>query len=127
MTKFLPFFYDNSKFLTNQKCFIITGENIAYLTAFLNSSLFKFCYRESFPELLGGTRELSKIYFDKLIIKKVDSNFNKKIENIIMNIQDMKAKKIETKNLEIEIDNIIYDLYNITNAEKEKISINDFQ
>jgi len=42
MTKYMPFVYDEKALLTNQKCFIITGENIAYLTAFLNSSLFKF-------------------------------------------------------------------------------------
>lgn len=43
MTKFMPFYYDEEKFYTNQKCFIITGKNIAYLTAVFNSSLFKYC------------------------------------------------------------------------------------
>ena len=40
MTKYMPFVYDESKFLTNQKCFIITGGCMAYLTAFFNSSIF---------------------------------------------------------------------------------------
>ena len=62
----MPFVYDEANFLTNQKCFIITGQNMAYLNAFLNSSLFKYCFRDSFPELHGGTRELSKIFFDKI-------------------------------------------------------------
>lgn len=65
MTKYLPFVYDEKQHLTNQKCFIITGENVAFLTAFFNSSLFKFCFRDSFPELQGGTRELSKIFLYK--------------------------------------------------------------
>ena len=73
MTKFLPFIYDDKKFLTNQKCFIITGKNIAFLTAFLNSSLFKFCFRDAFPELQGGTRELSKIFFNKINVSPVFS------------------------------------------------------
>ena len=38
MTKYMPFVYDEANFLTNQKCFIITGQNMAYLNAFLNSS-----------------------------------------------------------------------------------------
>src|SRR5690606_11263220 len=42
MTKFLPFYLDNEKFMQNDKSFMITGKNIAYLTAFLNSSLFKY-------------------------------------------------------------------------------------
>lgn len=41
MTKYLPFVYDENNYMTNQKCFIITGERIAFLTAFLCSSLFK--------------------------------------------------------------------------------------
>ena len=39
MTKFLPFVYDRSGVMTNQKCFIITGTHLEYLTAFFNSSL----------------------------------------------------------------------------------------
>ena len=68
MTKYMPFYLDNKAFYSNQKCFIITGSNISFLTAFLNSSLFKFCFRDSFPELQGGTRELSKIFLRWVII-----------------------------------------------------------
>ncbi|HAD78849.1 MAG TPA: hypothetical protein DCF99_04815 [Flavobacteriaceae bacterium] len=63
MTKFLPFVYDLDGVYVNQKCFIITGDNIAYLTAFFNSKIFKCCFKDNFPELQGGTRELSKIFF----------------------------------------------------------------
>ena len=34
MTKYMPFVYDEAYFLTNQKCFIITGQNMAYLPQF---------------------------------------------------------------------------------------------
>ena len=72
MTKYMPFFLDNEGFCTNQKCFIITGESLAYLTAFFNSNIFKICYRDSFPELQGGTRELSKIFFERLKIPQIE-------------------------------------------------------
>ena len=49
MTKFLPFVYDTSGLVTNQKCFIITGKRLAFLTAFLNSSLFKSVLPTSSP------------------------------------------------------------------------------
>ena len=68
MTKYMPFFYDELGMYTNQKCFILTGQHLHYLIAFLNSSIFKICYRESFPELQGGTRELSKIFFENILI-----------------------------------------------------------
>jgi hypothetical protein len=66
MIKFMPFYYDERGFYQNGKSFMITGTHVSYLAAFLNSSLFKFCFRDNFPELLGGTRELRKIFFDKI-------------------------------------------------------------
>jgi len=57
MTKFLPFVYDKNGFFTNQKCFIITGDNVEFLTAFLNSSLFKYCFR-IFPRITGWDKRV---------------------------------------------------------------------
>ena len=116
MTKYLPFVWDIKKFLTNQKCFIITGTNTAFLTAFLNSSLFKYCFRDEFPELQGGTRELSKIFFDKIPVlvpdEKTESQFKALVEDIQTEYSDAKAKRI---------DQIIFDLYHLN--EEERLSI----
>ena len=116
MTKYLPFFYDDKKYLTNQKCFIITGENVAFLTVFFNSSLFKFCFRDSFPELQGGTRELSKIFFDKIPVIQVDSPTNELFEERLLDIQ-----KEYTKSKAIVIDSMIFDLYNLSKEERQLI------
>lgn len=116
MTKYLPFVYDDKKHLTNQKCFIITGENVAFLTVFFNSSLFKFCFRDSFPELQGGTRELSKIFFDKIPVIQVDFPTNKLFEERLLDIQ-----KEYTKSKAIVIDSMIFDLYNLSKEERQLI------
>ena len=116
MTKYMPFVWDTKQFLTNQKCFIITGENTAFLTAFLNSSLFKYCFRDAFPELQGGTRELSKIFFDKIPVyepdNKTEAHFRTLVEDIQQEFTEEKAK---------HIDQLIFDLYNLT--EKERLTI----
>ena len=112
MTKYMPFVYDESRFLTNQKCFIITGGCMAYLTAFFNSSIFKFCFRDSFPELQGGTRELSKIFFDKIPIKKISPEQNEAFRKAVTSIQ-----LNYTKEAAISVDNMLFDLYNLTNEE----------
>ncbi|WP_316930765.1 TaqI-like C-terminal specificity domain-containing protein, partial [Porphyromonas gulae] len=70
MTKYMPFVLDQEGYYTNQKCFILTGEHLPFLTAFFNSKIFKICYRNNFPELQGGTRELSKIFFEEIYIPK---------------------------------------------------------
>ncbi len=116
MTKYLPFYYDEKGFFQNDKSFMITGRNVAYLTAFLNSSLFKFCFLNNFPELLGGTRELRKIFFDKIPVLEVDDSTNKQFEKLLLDIQQE-----YTKSKAIAIDAIIFDLYKLTLEERNLI------
>ena len=116
MTLYLPFYYDSKGFLQNDKSFMITGENIAFLTAFLNSSLFKFCFRDSFPELQGGTRELRKIFFERIPVlqptKEMEFLFQKLVNDIQKSYTIDKAK---------HIDQLIFELYQLTPEEKELI------
>jgi hypothetical protein len=127
MTKYLPFVYDDKEFLTNQKCFIITGKNVEFLTAILNSSLFKYCFRDNFPELQGGTRELSKIFFDKIPVIEIDRNINSEFKKLLLKLQDLITKQKPTKELEIEIDEKIFDLYFLTKDERKTIGFIDIQ
>ena len=117
MTKYLPFVFDPDGFATNQKCFIVTGHHIAYLTAFFNSSLFKYCFRDVFPELQGGTRELSKIFFDKIPVMTVSEETNNFFESMVISLQ----KKGRDITLEKEIDQRIFDLYGLSAQEREQI------
>lgn len=114
MTKFLPFYYDESRFLQNDKSFMITGKHIEFLTAFLNSSLFKFCFRENFPELLGGTRELRKVFFDKIPILPVDEDTNAQFAELVQDIQQE-----YTTEKAMLIDECLFDLYNLTEEERK--------
>lgn len=116
MTKYLPFVYDEEGYVTNQKCFIITGTCIAYLTAFFNSSMFKYCFHDSFPELQGGTREMSKIFFDKIPVLVVDEKTNEKFRFLVESIQ-----RDYTKEKAIRIDQELFDLYSLTTEERRAI------
>jgi hypothetical protein len=116
MTKFLPFYFDTKGFYQNDKSFMITGRNIAFLTAFLNSSLFKFCYLDNFPELQGGTRELRKIFFDKISVLNVDTSVDRKFKDIVQDIQ-----LNYTKDKAHQIDTMLFDLYNLTEEERSVI------
>ena len=115
MTKYMPFVFDDKMYLTNQKCFIITGKYVAYLTAFFNSSLFKYCFRNSFPELQGGTRELSKIFFDKIPVYEVSDTQNLRFQDAVEDIQ-----KEYNKQKAQRIDSMLFDLYALT-AEERKV------
>lgn len=116
MTKFLPFIYDKEGYYTNQKCFIMNGQDIKYLTIFLNSNIFKFCFKDSFPELLGGTRELSKIFFELIPVKQVSQTENERFAQLL----DKILLKPENKALEKEAELAIAELYGLT---KEEIAL----
>ncbi len=93
MTKYLPFFYDETThFYTNDKGFIITsdGDSLAYLTAFLNSSLFRCCFRDNFPELMGNTYEVRKIFVDEIPVKKPDNKQVALFDRLVSMIQAAK-------------------------------------
>ena len=115
MTKYMPFVFDDKMYFTNQKCFIITGKYVAYLTAFFNSSLFKYCFRDSFPELQGGTRELSKIFFDKIPVYEVSDAQNLQFQDAVEDIQNEYTKQKAQR-----IDSMLFDLYALT-AEERKV------
>ena len=121
MTKYLPFYYDELGFFTNDKGFIITGEHISYLTAFLNSSLFKYCFMDNFPPLFGGSRELRKIFVEKIPILEVNDTTDAVFHDLIIDIQkeysDEKAKAIDQR---------IFDLYGLTQEERDAIGYIDY-
>ena len=116
MTKFMPFVYDNQGYVTNQKCFIITGRSEAFLTAFFNSSLFKYCFRNAFPMLQDGTRELSKIFFDEISVFQIPSSEERQFQEAVKDIQHEYAKEKA-----LRIDAMIFDLYRLSAEERAAI------
>ena len=105
MTKYLPFYFDqDDHFFGNQKCFIITSdaESLLPLTAVLNSSLFRCCFKDDFPELLGSTYELSKIFFDKIPIKKPTAQQAALFEALVPMVQATKAESQKSDNSELK-------------------------
>lgn len=116
MTKYLPFVLDEARCLTNQKCFIVTGAKIAFLAAFLNSSLFKYCFRDNFPELQGGTRELSKIFFDKIRVIEIDERGNAQFRDAVLDIQ-----REYSREKAVILDSMIFDLYGLSDEERKFI------
>lgn len=94
MTKYLPFYYDSDEhFYVNDKAFIITSasESLPALTAQLNSSLFRCCFMDNFPNLGEDRRELRKIFMDKIPIKKPTAQQAALFEVLVPLVQAAKA------------------------------------
>jgi hypothetical protein len=111
MTKFLNFAYDDQGFYGNDKVFTLLGEQIEWLTCFFNSKLWAYCFRDNFPELLGGTRELRKVFMEEIKVKKVDDDVLEICKNYIQKIKDGDNTIVE------QIDQLVYELYGLTEEE----------
>ncbi|MBL1211504.1 Eco57I restriction-modification methylase domain-containing protein, partial [Geminocystis sp. GBBB08] len=120
MTKFLYFMIDlDNNYYHNDKSFHLVGDQIFWLVSFLNSNLFKYCFRDNFPELLGGTRELRKVFFEQIPVKKVTEKEEKPFIKLVTEIlTEKKANPLaNTSKLEREIDLLVYQLYGLTEEE----------
>ena len=123
MTKFLPFVYDLDGFYTNQKTFIITGGNyLKYLTGYFNSRIAAKWIRDNCPELRGGTRELSKVFFENISIPpitEVNRHLATQIETLVDQILAAKRTDPDANVCELEnqIDQTVYLLYDLTPEE----------
>lgn len=120
-TKFMPFVYDDQRYLANKTCFIMVGEHLFYLVAFFNSSLFKYCFRDNFGALFGGARGMSKVFFEKIPVLEVSDAIDAEFRDLVLDIQqnysDEKAKAIDQR---------IFDLYGLTQEERDAIGYIDF-
>ena len=126
MTKFLPFIFDESGYFANQKCFIITGKNLRFLTGYFNSKIASQWLQRNCPELQGGTRELSTIFFENIPIPPItppNQKTAKKIEALVDQILAAKKDNPKTKTTELErqIDELVYELYELTSEEIELV------
>ena len=117
MTKFLPFTLDIEGNYLNDKCFILSGEKLYYLVAFLNSKVFHFCFADAFPELQGNSKEIKKFILETIPVKEIsdESAFKAKVEEILT--IKKQNPSTDTSDLESQIDQMVYQLYDLTEEE----------
>ncbi len=132
MTKNVYFTYDKEKMYVNPRGYIITGDpkHLRFIIGQLNSSLIRFFIIKTSPHLQGDTVELHKDKFKEiplLSIELFEGTFFKKHTDEIIKItssadyskNDIKKQKV--KNLQKNIDQIIFDLYGLSKNEKDYV------
>jgi adenine-specific DNA-methyltransferase len=129
------FTFDNNKWFTNQKCFIIALDD-KYLLGILNSKLNYFLFEKYLPKLRGGFYEPSYVFFKNFPIKKVDekNKSEKSLHDEIVQLvetmlqlnkekqQTTTPDKLEQLNARIQytddkINKLVYELYGLSEEE----------
>lgn len=88
-----------------------------YLLALLNSKLFDFLYHDLVNEDNRIFPEVKPIQLFKLPIKEANETEQKPIVSFVEQINSAKSKGLHTDNLENQIDQLIYQLYDLTEEE----------
>ncbi len=126
------FTFDENKWYTNQKCFIIASDD-KYLLGILNSKLNDFLFEKYLPKLRGGFYEPSYVFFKMFPIKKVDlksktekSLHDEIVQSVELMLQLQKEKqqtnlpdkleqlKARIKYTDDKINKLVYSLYGLS-------------
>ena len=131
------FTFDNNKWYTNQKCFIIAMDD-KYLLGILNSKLDYFLFEKYLPKLRGGFYEPSYVFFKNFPIKnineknKTEKNQHDEMVHLVETMLQLQKEKQQTSlpdklnQLETriqynddKINKLVYELYGLNEEEVE--------
>ncbi|WP_288521083.1 Eco57I restriction-modification methylase domain-containing protein [uncultured Brachyspira sp.] len=121
------FYYDNENFIAEKTNFIMTGENLKYIMSVLSSKLGFYIFYNFYSEITLGDVgfQYRKSSLEEFPIPEVDKKTEKEIINLVEKVIEGKKKGIDTRELEWEIDKIVYELYNLNENEIKVIEGKD--
>jgi hypothetical protein len=121
----LRFSYSDSEIYCLDSTCIATGEKIKYLTGLLNSKLCNYQLFETAPRTGMGDLIISVQALEPLLVYYPTDKEQKRIEKIVDEILKRKKSNKDTKELEKEIDVLVYKFYELT-YEEVKIIDSEF-
>lgn len=116
------FIYNEGECYVSQTFFSIKTDriNIKYLTGLFNSKLIAFWLRYM-GKMQGSNYQIDKEPLMNIPIKIADKNLENKIIELVEEIIELKKLNKDTQDLENQIDEMVYNLYGLTEDEKELV------
>ena len=115
------FFYDEGQYFIEKTCFMITGSHLKILVGLLSSTLMTFIYKQYCSGTVLGNKgyQYNKHALEKLPLVKIPAAEQQFFITLVNQILDAKRtdSDAEVSELENEIDQIVYLLYDLTPKE----------
>lgn len=130
ITQNFDFCYVTNEVYGNNTVYMFIGKQLFYLTCFLNSSLFKYCFRDNFTDLGSKGRRLFTAFFQEIPVKKTEiilENIFKLIVEVLVELKKQDLKEVNDQFMlvffEQVADALIFEIYFKEIFEKENLSI----
>jgi hypothetical protein len=123
------FAYDDKKFYTNQTAYIMTGKNLKFVLGLLNSKISKWYMQNLAYSLSEGAQRWIKQYVERIPLPPITPQNQPLADQIVQKVDQIlsltqspdyetnKEKQQKVKELEKEIDKLVYKLYDLTDEE----------
>ncbi|TXJ47567.1 Eco57I restriction-modification methylase domain-containing protein [Brachyspira aalborgi] len=111
-------FDDKNSFLTNNAYMMISPNyNLKLLLGLLNSKLYWWFFTKNNVSLGSSGVRMLAMFIEVLPIPKVDKKTEDKIVRLVDKVIEKKRSKVDSSEEEMEIDRLVYELYNLSNEE----------
>ena len=113
------FAFDDEKYFAEATTFLMTGEKLKFLLAILNSKVSEWYFNLIGTTTGMGTNRWKKYKIELLPIKIASQDQEKEIEILVNQILAIKKQNSlsDTRDLENQIDQLVYQLYELTEEE----------
>jgi len=108
------FCYDNEGYFVEATAFVLTGENVKYLSALLNSNLSEWYFNLIGTTTGMGTNRWKKYKIERFPVRIPSNDILSNFTSILDNIISKKEKSEDTSTEEQQIDLMVYKLYDLT-------------
>ena len=119
--KFPRFSYVESSFYTDKTCFIAIAGNPFLTLSLLNSTIGRYQLSQTVSMMDNGGYLMQKIYIENIRIPNVNFNIEKRVSTLAQILLDKATPLHEQQTAEMEIDSIVFSLFNITKEEQDFI------
>lgn len=130
ITQWFDFSYVEDVAYANNTIYIMTGENLKYLTCVFNSKLFSYCFSDNFTDLGGKGRRLFSAFFEKIAIKPISNENEEVFDKIVDYLVCLKKVKSEETNdllmlsyFEQIADALVFEYYFKEEFQKNNLSV----
>lgn len=113
------FVWSEEKYFNLDTTWFISGNITKYHLALLNSSLIWYYLKIIAVQLGSSAVRMKKIYIEEIPLKESDEIVKQNLIDLVNKIIELKKINKDTFKLEKEIDDIVYNLYDLSEDEKE--------